>query len=404
MNFQRSQSFAAVARWFCAALAAVVFSGAVHAEPAVAGRWLLVFDTSYPMKKRLPATLLAASNLVATSASGLIRKNDSVAVWTYNQQLTSNQLPPIAWNPARSAVASSNLVAFLKRQRFGSESKLSSLETPLARVIASSERLTIVIFCDGLSEMSSTPYDEGINQSFHNSQAERAKSRQPFVVVLRTQLGKYVGCTVGYPPNEINFPPFPELPPPVPVKAPVKAPVAALPPANVPSLVIIGTKVGTNLDSAPETVSPPAGTNMAAPVKPVVVVPTNPPITPVIPPPVHVESNAEKAVIVPVPPPTNAMTIASPVVSPAPATHPAAAPAVIPPVTPPAVAAPTAPVVAPDKDGERTRLLIWVGAGLLVTAIVLVVLLLRANRRPPSSLITSSMQDAPPRREVPPRK
>lgn len=403
MNFQRSQSFAVVARWFCAALAAVVFSGAVHAESAVAGRWLLVFDTSYPMKKRLPATLLAASNLVATSASGLIRKNDSVAVWTYNQQLTSNQLPPIAWNPARSAVASSNLVAFLKRQRFGSESKLSSLETPLARVIASSERLTIVIFCDGLSEMSSTPYDEGINQSFHNSQAERAKSRQPFVVVLRTQLGKYVGCTVGYPPNDINFPPFPELPPPVPVKAPVKAPVAALPPANVPSLVIIGTKVGTNLDSAPETVSPPAGANMAAPVKPVVV-PTNPPIAPVIPPPVHVESNAEKAVIAPVPPPTNAMTIASPVVLPAPATHPAAAAAVIPPVTPPAVAAPTAPVVAPDKDGERTRLLIWVGAGLLVTAIVLVVLLLRANRRPPSSLITSSMQDAPPRREVPPRK
>ena len=366
-------------RWIWAALAMVLCSQAIRAGEAANTRWLLVFDSSYSMKKLLPGAESAVTRMLTSNADGELQKGDSVAVWVYDQQILTNQLPPIAWNPERAATMGSNLVRFLQHQQYQNDSRLSALDKSLVRVIQDSERLTIVIFCDGQSDIDFTPYDDGVNQSFHDSLAERRDSGQPFVVALRTQLGNFVGCTVSYPPANINFPNFPPLPKPAPptnAPAMVEAKTSTPPKAEVPSLVIVGDKVSTNLNT------------MAAPVPPA----TNPPV-------VETETQTNKPEVPSVSSATNNVAAVT--------SNPPSVSQEIP-ITQTQVVSTnlvglsktnTAPSAMATKHGDRqTRILIAIGVGLLLLAVALVVVLATRGRRPRGSLISSSMQDRPPRK------
>ncbi|HEY2328924.1 MAG TPA: hypothetical protein VGI63_03830, partial [Verrucomicrobiae bacterium] len=110
MNPHRQNIFSTPARWLGAALALLFFIAASHAETG-GGRWLLIFDTSATMKKRLPATEAAVKHFFSTSADGQLETGDSVGVWTFDQRL-SGQFPTFTWTPDQAAVTSSNLVAF----------------------------------------------------------------------------------------------------------------------------------------------------------------------------------------------------------------------------------------------------------------------------------------------------
>ena len=143
----------------------------------------------------------------------------------------------------------------------------------------------MLIFCDGEDEIKGTPYDASINQVFQQRQAAQKKARQPFVIVLRTQHGQYIGCTMNFPPGMVNVPEFPPLPapppPPAAVTAPPPAPAVAPPPTG-PPLIIIGQNVETNWPPAP---APFPATN-AVPAMPAGVVPA--PVTNPIAPPLPV--------------------------------------------------------------------------------------------------------------------
>jgi hypothetical protein len=96
--------------------------------------------------------------------------------------------------------------------------------------------------------MSGTPYDDGINQIFQQRQTEQKKLEQPFIIVLRIQLGKYVGCTVNFPPALVNLPDFPPLPPPPAPTEPTNQPPPT-PPRRVAIQSII--MIGTNSETKP---------------------------------------------------------------------------------------------------------------------------------------------------------
>ena len=246
----------------------------------------------------------------------------------------------------------------------------------LGRVVADSERLTVVIFCDGESEISGTPYDRGIGRNFLDGRAEGKKSQQPFVVLIRTLSGRSIGCTVNFPPGTINIPLFlappPPPPPPAPATNPPPAPLRVVAPVKpapvvVPDLIINGTNVG-GTDNAPAPSAPPV---------------TNPP---------------------------PAVPVANPVSVPAPVvvknSPPATNPVPVPPPTRPPAAITTAPTNAAnistntnDGSDQPKRHLVLIGVGLLAVVVVVVLLLIfRPGRRPQSSLISSSMQDDPRRK------
>jgi hypothetical protein len=163
--------------------------------------------------------------------------------------------------PDNAALIASNLTAFVGQQRYAKTTELNVLAPALNQVVRDSERLTVLIFCDGKGEIHGTPYDAGINQIFQQRQAERQKARLPIVIGLRSQLGQYVGCMVSFPPEPVSFSAFPPLPEAIPAPPPVTKVSAPSPPRpKVPPLIIIGPK--PKLPAPPQ----PASTNLSVAV------------------------------------------------------------------------------------------------------------------------------------------
>jgi len=338
-------------------------------------RFLFIFDTSADMKKRLPAVQAEMNELMSTSLSGQLRPGNSFGVWTFDQDLRTGQFPLQHWNPDDAAAMTSGINAFVGKQRYANGTRFNALQPPLDRVIHNSARLTVLIFCDGEDEIKWTPYDAGINQVFQQRLAEQKKTRQPFVLVLRTQFGQYAGCTVNFPPGMVSFPEFPPLPAPAPANPPPPTPV--VPPQPVgPPLIIIGRKVETNWPPAPAP-SQPTNPAPVAPANIVSITPTNPVVPPL-------PTNPAPALLTkPVPP---LLTNPAPVLL----TN-------VVPATPTNIvsAAPTNSAVPPppENSGPAHKGAFVIGGALLIAAGTLATLaFFRSRRIDRSSLITRSMK------------
>lgn len=377
-------------RFAAAALAlggGLPFAPAVRAQTQgqfVENRYLFIFDTSADMKRRVPAVRTELNDLLATSMGGRLRAGDSLGVWTFDRTLCAGRFPLQTWRPENASAIAAGINKFVAHQRYANTTRFSALQPTLNEVIHDSTRLTVLIFCDGEDEIQWTPYDAGVNRIFRERRAEQKRAKQPFILVFRTQLGRYVGCTMNFPPGMLNLPNFPPLPPP---PAPTNPPpaVAAKPPPTAPPLILIGTKVETNRPSA----LPPAATN-TPPEKPATAAPAAPPAKSVLPPSpspaaAPVPAVSTHRVVRPgrLAPPTNAAPMA--------ATNPAPVPAVH------SVVSTNTNAAAPEANtanipGAWRRRTLLIGAALLVAAGVLAVLaFFRARRAGRGSLISRSM-------------
>ena len=353
------------------------------------------------MKQRVPALQAEINNLFALGMNGRLQPRDSIGVWTFDESAHTGKFPLQIWAPENAATLAAAINKFIGGQRYSKTTHFDALMPLLKQVVqdSNSRRLTVLIFCDGNGAITGTPYDDGINRIFQQRLAEQKKARQPFVIVLRSQLGQFTGCTVDFPPGMVGLPDFPPLPlPPPPAPAnPPPAPTSSLtpppPPRTGAPLIIIGTNVGTNFpapapkeppkhapviqtNAVPAPPAPPV-TNPVASVNPIPA--TNPaaPVAPANPPPV-VEPVKETNIIA-VPPPV-----------PVPATNTVARTIV---VVPANVVARTNNLGAPpESSGSSHAGALILGGGLLIAAGGLAAFaFFRARRADGASLITRTM-------------
>ena len=281
-------------------LAGIFWVPATQAQTSarpVENRHLLIFDTSSAMKKCRPATQGAVDRLFLSMMNGQLKPNDSIGVWTFDSKLHAGQFPLQRWSPGNAAPIASNITTFVQKERYSQSAHFDVIMPSLNGLVQDSERLTVLIFCDGSGEIQGTPFDNAINSIFKENQRAVEKAKQVFIVVLRTQLGQYVGYTVNSSDTGVNFPEFPTLPQPQQPAVSVKTNSPPPPPRPVvtaPPLVIVGTNVGTNLHSLitfkPTPTNPPQMTMASNPPPPAIsasptnIIPTNatPPETPEI--------------------------------------------------------------------------------------------------------------------------
>jgi hypothetical protein len=213
--------------------------------------------------------------------NGQLQPNDSIGVWTFDSKLRAGQFPLQRWLPDNAATVASNITTFIRREHHSQSAHFDVIMPPLDGLVRDSDRLTVLIFCDGNEKIQGTPFDNAINPIFKENQRAFEKAKQVFIVVLRTQFGEYVGYTVNSSAIGVSFPEFPPLPqPPQPAASvktnpplPTPRPIIAGPP-----LVIVGTNVGTNLLSknttkpaptnSPQTTNPPQTTTASNPLPP----------------------------------------------------------------------------------------------------------------------------------------
>jgi hypothetical protein len=352
-------------------------------------RFLFIFDTASSMEKRFEGEETQIDSLLAGRIGGHLQEGDSIGVWTFSERLHMGGLPLQAWTARNSSVIAGNIAAFVGTQKYGKSTDFKALQPYLNGLMLHSDRLIVMIFSDGDGEMIGTPYDKNITKSFEKNKAALKKAKQPFVLVLAAQQGKYVGANLGEPPGEVSVPDFPAWPePPAPTNVPPVAPVVVQPPPPqvIPPLILIGKH--SNSTPAPA----PAVAPVAAPavVPPPVVNPAPAPAPE--PPPVTTAPPAVSAT----PAPATTATVQAPTT--ASATHPVeevknSVPTVAT-VTPPVTSPKTNSVAATTESADsNNKMLIGIGIGLLIAACILGVVLLARSRRNHSSLISDSMRE-----------
>ena len=137
---------------FAAVLAGTFLAPALRAQPAatnVNSRFLLIFDISSDMKQRVPAVQKALDTLLATGANGQLHLGDSVGVWTFDQDLHTGQFPLQYWEPENAPMIASNITKFIRKLHYSKKTDFDALQPLLNQVMQDSERLTVLIFCDG---------------------------------------------------------------------------------------------------------------------------------------------------------------------------------------------------------------------------------------------------------------
>ena len=323
-------------RFLFALLAGMIFIPTLRAqeraphERRVESRYLFIFDTSSAMKRRLPAEEKALHELFALSLSGEFRPGDGIGVWIFNKELRTGVFPLQYYRPQDVMTMPGEMAALLKEEHYSKTTRFDELIPMMNRLVTNSPRLTVIIFCDGDGEMKGTTADASINAEFKQNYDTLAKAREPFVLIFRSQLGKFVGYTLG-PADSIAIPKFPPLPPappetvmgiPAPAPTPAPAPVVQRP--NAPPLIVIGNPHLAPPTAQPAAVQPPATTTQqsstvvpatSAPASAVVVSPpVNPtPETNVVPVVVNqpIQTNAVVAVTEPAKPPFTLASAAS---------------------------------------------------------------------------------------------
>ena len=357
--------------------------------PKIDTRFLFIFDTSSAMKKRLQGTQAEIDSLLAGRVGSHLEDGDTIGVWTFSEGIHMGDMPLQRWSSQNGAVIADNITAFVGTQDYGKSTDFKVLQPYLNALVARSGRLIVMIFSDGDGEMIGTPYDKNISRSFQKDRSALKKTKEPFILVLASQQGQYVGANLGEPPGAVSVPDFPAWPvPPTPTNLPPVAPpvvVVPPPPVVVPPLILIGTHP---TPAPPTAVAPPPVVNPApapapAPAPPVAT-PEAPPVT------------APTPTMSPTPAPANTATVPTP--TPSIATNPVAdvknTVPTIATVTNPALSPKTNSLPATAESGDsNNKLLIGVGIGLLIAACLLGAVLVTRSRRNRGSLISDSMRE-----------
>lgn len=377
-------------------LPGILFPLCIHAAVPQPHRFLLVFETSPTVKKELPVLRGKLARLFVSNLQHEMKSGDDVAVWTVDKELHKGVFPLESWMPDDAAQYTQQLGDFLEQQNFTRHATLAAVQPVLNQVIKSSERLTVLVFCDSKSHVSGTPFDHEANATIDNY-AAKSRDTIPLVLVLRSYRGQFIGFSVNDA-DTLDFPSFPPPPPPPKPVAPAVVEKPATPPPEptgpivtpVPAIVIIGTHAGTNVSTVTKEAAEAAPAPAPAPA--IAALPP-PPATNAEAPAAPATEAAPKVATEPLPPVPELPNTAPPASeTAASSTNNAASATPAPPVAPP-----TKAINVEDQNAHSDRgLLLPLALGgmalVAATAIVVTWLLTRGNR-PRASLITSSMDN-----------
>ncbi len=228
------------------------------------GRVLFIVDTSLSMRGRADGIQYVMETLLASGLNGRLRPGDTLGLWTFNEAVNAGKFPLHSWSSSARETVTTNVVRFLKQQRYEKKADLDKALTQAFPLVRDSAIITLVLITDGALPVHGTPFDEAINATFKEAGREQKRVRMPFVTVLRAERGKIVSGVVGQPPWPIDIPMLPcEQKALAAAKSPPPKPATNAPPPKVastkPRETIVIAKPATNAPvTAAEAKSAPA--------------------------------------------------------------------------------------------------------------------------------------------------
>lgn len=212
-------------------------------------RYLFVVETSSAMRPRAENAINTVGAILVNGMQGQLQPGDTIGFWTFNDLLHTGKFPLQLWTPAARRTITIRAVQFLRAQPMEKRARLDLVLPALHELITNSERLTIIIVSTGEQKIRGTPFDQQINTTYEHAQSELKKSDKPFVTVLRSYNGKFIGGSATWFPWPLEFAAFPPEPK---ITEPPKEEPKARPHPTAKPLIVIGKK------PEPEKEPPPA--------------------------------------------------------------------------------------------------------------------------------------------------
>ena len=175
-------------------------------------RFLFIVDTSAAMRGCSNASVQGVIDLLASDMKGELRKGDTIGLWTYNEQL-STEYPMQVWSTEDKSAIMDEMAAYLRGRRYGKRAHLENVMPALGQVIKNSERLAVILISDGSGLIQGTPYDREINLLQKKYARDLRSAHQPFVTVLAVRDGVVFDYIINYP-GWVAIPHIPTPPPP----------------------------------------------------------------------------------------------------------------------------------------------------------------------------------------------
>lgn len=210
--------------WLTLALPCCTAGAGTNSSPAIPDRYLLIMDTSSPMRSRARAVEESIAALLNSGFQGEIRAGDQLGVWTFNNDLHTGEFELVIWDESARQEINHKLKEFLDKQRFSKSTDFNKVMPHLLDVVAASRRITVILVSDGDEAIQGTPFDNAIAAYYRENAKAIKRDHVPIITVLRGYKGRLIGHSVSYPPWPIEFPAFPPEPKPEPKPEPQPEP------------------------------------------------------------------------------------------------------------------------------------------------------------------------------------
>lgn len=180
--------------------------GWAQASPPQERRWLLAIETSRSMAARKAGLYEALRQLFQSGFDGRLRPGDSIGVWTFDREVYTGQFPLQTWAPERGEAIVRQLHTFLDARTFQNVGQVATLLSMAEQIANRSASFTLILFCTGGESIAGTPFDRPIYEAVRDMRSAQRRIRQPVIIVLRAEQGRWVDYAVGQPPWPVRIP------------------------------------------------------------------------------------------------------------------------------------------------------------------------------------------------------
>ena len=171
----------------------------------VENRFLFVIETSAATSRSAKAARDVVRELIQSGVQGQMRPGDTLALWTFNDELYTS-FPMQQWVPTVSQQVAERAEAFLKKVRYEKKSQLNVMLPSLDTVIQASKSVTVILVSDGHEPIQGTPFDQEVNAVYSVYGRSLRDSRTPFVTVFIGRDGKLITHAVSSALDAIQIP------------------------------------------------------------------------------------------------------------------------------------------------------------------------------------------------------
>ena len=174
--------------------------------------YLLLVETSRAMSHRAHGVSDAVKEILDSNLKGEWRPGDTLAVWTFKEDSSTNFLPSVKLPLDAKAGSKTRLINFLQGPAYEKRDPFDESLPSLDRLVQGSNFTTVILVSAGDGELQGTPFDDRINKAYRQWQEEQKKLRLPFITVLRAVRGKFTHWSVTPAQWPLEMPPFPKEP------------------------------------------------------------------------------------------------------------------------------------------------------------------------------------------------